>query len=232
MPLTRHALLTLTLMALAAPMPASSMNSCPGITPEASVTFAPALLNRSATLSGLARMSGTPAGGAGGHSGHSFVTGLYVPKLQTSIRYGLSIETNPLTGAATACLSTLSIALATESTIYLAAEIPNGGCAETAIYLHEYHHYEIQYHQTQQASARFFAINALPTVPFRAANADQVKASADAYAQAYMRQLGQSAINFVEPKQREFDSAEEYARVSHLCSAEMGPILRRHAGQP
>jgi hypothetical protein len=200
---------------------------CPATTPNFDMRAPEPVLNRSMGFSQLnAKARDLPS--SGGHAGYSTVAGLYEPVLSYKSKFGfMSMRQSK---SASICIQSVTLHVTHTSTIFMAREIPLGGCADRDVWNHEYTHHRIQIDAQRQAIEAYFSLNPLPTSPFTAATEPEAIAAAHRYMEAYAQMFIQSVRNFVIPLQQAFDSPTEYERSSRLCAHELGPLVRAHRG--
>lgn len=198
---------------------------CPPATPSFDIRTPEPVLNRSLGFSQLNSKS-REAPTSGGHAVYSTVAGLYEPVLSYKSNFGLMSMRGR--NSAAVCINSVNLNVTHSSTIFMAREIPLGGCADSDVWAHEYTHHRIQLDAQRQAIETYFSRNPLPTIPFTAPTEDEAVAAAHRYMEVYGQMFIQSVRNFVIPRQQAFDSPAEYERSSRLCAHELGPLIRAH----
>lgn len=205
----------------------AQMAFCPATAPSFDIRTPEPALNRSL---GFTQLNSKSREGptSKGHAGYSTVAGLYEPVLSYKSNFGLMSMRGR--DSAAVCIKSVNLNITHTSTIFMAREIPLGGCADSDVLAHEYTHHRIQLDAQRQAIETYFSRNPLPTIPFTAGNEEEAVAAAHRYMEAYGQMFIQSVRNFVVPRQEAFDSPAEYERSSRLCAHEMGPLIRAHRG--
>ena len=200
-------------------------NACPVIIPSIKFDYENPSLSRSKTFKQLSLMDKELLNEPHLNKDRNVVAGRYNPTTTAQVDASLNvIQTSTLT---LGCFLNFELHVHMSSIIYLAAEIPKGGCMDQTVYQHEFHHHEIQIQEQNKAAQAFFILNPLPLIPFKASNPSHIKQLAEQYQNTYAQTLIDSFLNFVNPVQTEFDSPSEYARIENLCSGELQTIMAR-----
>ena len=153
--------------------------------------------------------------------------GHYESAVDTAVSYETTSTAPDSAGIASACLSRLKLSPTLNPVIYLAREMPEGGCLFTATQAHEKRHHEIQ-QRMQQEALILFSKNKTRPLPEVSGSAAEIKAQIDAFIRQEANELNSFLQSYPLPEQQAFDSPEEYARISQLCSGEVRALFLRN----
>ena len=152
--------------------------------------------------------------------------GHYESALDTAVSYDFASSATDEAGASHACLTRLSFAPTLRPSIYLAREMPAGGCLASATELHERRHHEIQQARQREAIEIFAATKALP-LPKISGRPEEAKTKFDAFIRKQADELNEFLQSYPQADQQAFDSPQEYDRIAQLCSGEVSALFSR-----
>lgn len=153
--------------------------------------------------------------------------GHYESALDTAVSYETTSTPPDEAGASSACLSRLNLSPTLKPVIYLAREMPEGGCLYTATETHEKRHHEIQSRMQQEAMIIFSKTKTRP-LPKVSGSPAEIKSQIDAFIRQQADELNLFLQSYPLAEQQAFDSPEEYARISQLCSGEVRALFLRN----
>lgn len=157
--------------------------------------------------------------------------GLTASALTMTTHYKILMQDHPMRRTSCAQISSLTLSFGfPDTTVYLAREIPYNSCGYQEVLEHELTHVAIDRalvrdalpHLTQELE-RF--VRQLGVI--RSNSPEEARGLIEDHVNAFIRRWSQELSSLRHEKQNDFDSPEEYERLTLSCEGELGEMVRQ-----